>query len=91
MRALWRQAYQSDGPELSATDDTLLRLIVAAINAATAESASPMGYILVLGDMDTGRSMYVSNLQREGAVDTLQQVVEGLTEGTIVPGHGGLN
>lgn len=74
---------------MAATDDSLVRMIVAAIQAATAEASSPKGWMLVLGDMNTGTTIYASNLEREGAVDSLVQLIEGLENGTIVPGHTG--
>lgn len=71
---------------MSATDDSVVRLAIAGVQAALAESATPGAYILLLGNVATGATVYVSNLEREGAIETLEEMLDSLRKGTLTPG-----
>lgn len=73
---------------MSATNDSIVRLALAGIQAAIAESAVPgSAYVLILGTVATDTpTIYASNLEREGAIETLEEVLDSLRKGTITPG-----
>lgn len=72
---------------MSATDDSIVRIAVAGVQAAIAESPTPgAAYILLLGNVANGACVYASNLEREGAIESLEEVLDSLRKGTLTPG-----
>lgn len=72
---------------MAATDDSIVRIAVAGVQAAIAECPVPgAAYILLLGNVATGATVYASNLERQGAIESLEEVLDSLKKGTLTPG-----
>lgn len=76
--------------DMKLDSDAMIRVVVAAINEAFTHADGEMGFILVIGRPNTTEGVrFAANIESQGAIDTLEGVIELLKLKAFEPVAGG--